>query len=61
MKDFVITKKFDDLGRIVIPIEIRRHYGFENNGKVLIVPQKNGILIASNEKEEKENGTNNCF
>lgn len=61
MKDFVITKKFDDLGRIVIPIEMRRHYGFKNNDKVQIIPQKSGILIVSNEKEEKDHGTNNCF
>ena len=29
MKDFVITKKFDDLGRIVIPIEMRSLTGIE--------------------------------
>ena len=61
MKDFVITKKFDDLGRIVIPIEMRRHYGFKKNDKVQIIPQKNGILIVSNKEGEENHGINNCF
>ena len=53
MQDFVTTKKFDDLGRVVIPIDMRRYYGFENNATVQIIPQTNGILIVSNKKEEK--------
>ena len=53
MKDFVFTKKFDDLGRIVIPIEMRKYYGFNKNDKVQIIPQKNGILIVSNKREEQ--------
>lgn len=51
MNDFVITKKFDDLGRIVIPIEMRRYYGFEKDKRVQIIPQKNGILIVSTKKK----------
>ena len=52
MNDFVITKKFDDLGRIVIPIEMRRYYGFEKDKRVQIIPQKNGILIVSTKKKQ---------
>ena len=50
MKDFVIIKRTDNLGRIVIPIELRKHYGITNCDKVKIIPQKNGILIVSNKK-----------
>lgn len=59
MKSFVITKKFDNLGRVVIPKDMRKHYGFENNRIVQIVPQENGILIVSNKTEEKKNGKDN--
>ena len=48
MKNFVTTKKFDELGRIVIPIEMRKFYGFENNERVQLLPQENGVLIVSN-------------
>ena len=53
MKEFVTTKKFDDLGRVVIPIDMRKYYGFENNATVQIITQENGILIVSNKKEKK--------
>ena len=59
MKSFVITKKFDNLGRVVIPKDMRKHYGFENNCIVQVIPQKNGILIVSNKAEEKKNGKDN--
>ena len=59
MKNYVITKRFDNLGRIVIPKDIRIHYGFENNRIVQVIPQKNGILIVSNKTEEKKNGKDN--
>ena len=53
MKDFVLTKKFDKLGRIVIPVEMRRHYSFKMGEKAYIIPQKNGILISPiNEKKK---------
>ncbi|MBO5286645.1 MAG: AbrB/MazE/SpoVT family DNA-binding domain-containing protein [Clostridia bacterium] len=50
MNNFVIIKKFDNLGRIVIPIEVRKHYGFEKNDEVQIIPQKNGILLIAQKK-----------
>ena len=28
MRTFCVTKKFDALGRVVIPKEMREHYGF---------------------------------
>lgn len=53
MKDFVIAKKFDNLGRVVIPIEMRRHYGFIKDAYVKIIPQKNGLLLLSNADNKK--------
>ena len=38
-----IIKEFDNLGRIVIPKELRERYGFF--GKVEIVATKNGVLL----------------
>ncbi|MBQ7907123.1 MAG: AbrB/MazE/SpoVT family DNA-binding domain-containing protein [Clostridia bacterium] len=51
MNGFAFTKKFDNLGRIVIPIEMRKYYGFKKDENVQIIPQKNGILIVSKKKK----------
>lgn len=59
MKNYVITKRFDNLGRIVIPKDIRIHYGFENNRIVQVVPQENGVLIVLNKTEENNHGKDN--
>ncbi|MBQ7352503.1 MAG: AbrB/MazE/SpoVT family DNA-binding domain-containing protein [Clostridia bacterium] len=52
MKNFVITKKFDSLGRVVIPKNMREHYGFESNRIVQVIPQKDGVLIVSCKKQK---------
>ena len=59
MKGFVITKKFDSLGRVVIPKDMRKHYGFEDNCTVQVVPQENGVLIVLNKTEENNHGKDN--
>ena len=59
MKDFVITKKINSLGRVVIPKDISIHYGFENNRIVQVVPQENGVLIVLNKTEENNHGKDN--
>ena len=54
MKNFVIVKRFDNLGRVVIPKDVRKHYGFENNCIVQVIPQENGVLIVLNEANENK-------
>ena len=61
MKGFVITKKFDNLGRVVIPKDMRKHYGFENNCIVQVVPQENGVLIVPKKTEKNNHGKDNCI
>lgn len=56
MKSFVIVKKFDSLGRVVIPKNVRKHYGFEDNCMVQVIPQENGVLIVL-EKANKNKST----
>lgn len=56
MKSFVIVKKFDSLGRVVIPKDVRKHYGFEDNCMVQVIPQENGVLIVL-EKASKNKST----
>ena len=51
MKDFVVTKKFDKLGRVVIPKEMRTHYGFTSC--VQVIPQKDGVLLIPIKKQSK--------
>lgn len=45
MKDYVITKNFDNLGRIVIPKKMREHYGFTSCKVTQIIPTKDGVLL----------------
>lgn len=51
MDIFVIAKQVDSVGRIVIPKEIRKYYGFNEGDFVKIIPNENGILLASNKKD----------
>ena len=37
--------QIDSAGRLVIPIEFRKRYGFESGQKVRIVPSKEGLTI----------------
>ena len=51
MKNFVFTRQVDKLGRLVIPIEMRRYFGFEVGDLVQIIPTENGVLLISNKKD----------
>ena len=55
MKNFVVKRKLDSLGRIVIPKEMRVYYGFKENDKLEIVPTCDGILIKNKEKNNENN------
>ncbi len=47
----VFQRDMDKIGRIVIPIDLRRMYGIEDGDVVLFIPQEEGILIRKAEKE----------
>ncbi len=47
MDKYVEAREMDSLGRIVIPIDMRRHYGFNKGDKIKIIPTENGILLVS--------------
>ena len=53
MHQYTVLKKLDHLNRLVIPADIRKAYGIENNGWLAIIPTDGGILITS-AKENKE-------
>ena len=42
---FSITKTIDNLGRIVIPKELRNYYGFSENQALRLIPTDAGVLI----------------
>lgn len=44
-RDFVYVREVDRLGRICLPIEMRRAYALENGAKVVITPTENGIIL----------------
>lgn len=45
MKATGIVRRFDDLGRIVIPREIRKHYGFNEGVPVDIYTIEDGVVL----------------
>ncbi len=45
MKEIGIVKELDNLGRIVIPKELRKRYGFEK--EVEVIATKEGVLLKS--------------
>ena len=47
MSKFVITKKVDNMGRVVIPVELRETYGIYPEGEVLMFLKENGIFISA--------------
>ena len=51
MNDFVFKRQVDKLGRIVIPIEMRRFFGFEYGDLVKIIPTENGVLLVPNKED----------
>ena len=42
---FAMKKGLDNLGRLVIPKNMRDYYGISANDKVILVPTESGILI----------------
>ena len=44
-RKFVYTRVVDRLGRIVIPIEMRRAYDLNVGEEVMILPTEDGIII----------------
>ena len=65
VKSAGIQRKIDELGRIVIPIEVRRNLGWGEKHKVEIVPTKDGIFVKSAdynpEKQEVMTALNNAL
>ena len=41
------TRYVDDLGRVVLPMDMRKHYGIKSETAVEIIAIKEGILIKS--------------
>lgn len=49
--EFSIKRNIDKLGRIVIPVDLRDHYGIEAGDTIEIFAEKDGIFIkASKDK-----------
>ena len=42
-----ICRQIDELGRLVIPVDLRKQYGFKPGDKVYFTAYDNGILIHS--------------
>ena len=53
MEKFVALKKMDNLGRIVIPKDMRCYFDIAPNGYVKIIPTENGILVTSARSEKQ--------
>ncbi|MBI2168528.1 MAG: AbrB/MazE/SpoVT family DNA-binding domain-containing protein [Actinobacteria bacterium] len=45
MKNTGVSRKIDDLGRLVLPAEIRRHFGLSEGTHVDISVQDNQIVL----------------
>ena len=54
---FSVTKRIDDLGRIVIPKELRKYYGLDVHDEVELIPTASGILIAKKDSSKGEAAT----
>ena len=45
MKSTGIIRKIDDLGRLVLPIELRRSFGWEERDRIEILPEEDRIVL----------------
>lgn len=54
MKQNGITRRIDELGRIVIPKEIRKNMKIRNNDELLINIDNNEIILSKHEKVNKD-------
>lgn len=52
MNEIGITKKIDNLGRMVIPKEIKKLFDLENEAELIIT--KDGVLVRNPLKEDKK-------
>lgn len=60
MKTIGITRKLDQLGRIVVPKECRRELGWEENAQITICPFGRYILLkAQEDKKSAKTKTDN--
>lgn len=54
MKATGIVRRIDELGRIVIPMEIRRTFNIESNDSLEIFVEADGRIILQKYQPEKE-------
>ena len=55
---FVIKKRVDNLGRIVLPKNMREYYSISLNDRVNLIPTDCGILITKyDERNNKDENT----
>ena len=52
MKSTGIVRKVDELGRVVIPIDIYRGFGIMGGDEVEIFANEDGIIIKKHEKDD---------
>ena len=52
---FVIKKRVDNLGRIVLPKNMRDYYRISLNDRVNLIPTDVGILITKSDEEDVKN------
>lgn len=45
IKEYGIIRQVDNLGRIVIPVEIRKYLGIYKNCKCVMIPTENGFYV----------------
>jgi len=50
--EFAMTRKVDELGRIVLPMDYRRHYGINPTDEIDIIPTEDGILLKKHQPKE---------
>lgn len=46
---FEMKRKIDELGRVVLPIDLRNYYGITHGDEVVLLPVRGGIQIAKAE------------
>jgi bifunctional DNA-binding transcriptional regulator/antitoxin component of YhaV-PrlF toxin-antitoxin module len=49
-KEMVFKRPIDNVGRLVIPIDIRRMYGIGDKDTLCIIPLEEGFLIRKDEE-----------
>ena len=59
MMSFVIERRIDNLGRIVLPKDMRKYYGISNGDALEIVATEEGILIKCTCQHSAESNVKN--